>query len=59
MPSVESVMSSTSSKVVNNNPVINQTFNVNGVDSFEFKSLFQHEFKNVIETTLLQFPEKE
>jgi len=52
-------MSSTSSKVVNSNPVINQTFNVNGVDSFEFKSLFQNEFRNVIETTMLQYSEKE
>jgi len=52
-------MSSTSSKVVNNSPVINQTFNVNGVDSFEFKSLFQNEFRNVIETTMLQYSEKE
>jgi len=59
IPSVESLMPSTSSKVVNNNPVINQTFNVNGVDSFEFKSLFQNEFRNVIETTMLQYSEKE
>lgn len=59
IPSVDSLMSSTSSKVVNNNPVINQTFNVNGVDSFEFKSLFQNEFRNVIETTMLQYSEKE
>lgn len=59
IPSVDSLMSSTSSKVVNSNPVINQTFNVNGVDSFEFKSLFQNEFRNVIETTMLQYSEKE